>query len=583
MASSKYLIDIQTKGAKQSEKQIKGVNASLGGLAKKAGAAAAAYFGTQALLAGIKSSVELFAKQEEAEKKLRFAAGDMTNALLKQASALQEVTRFGDEAIIAQQAYLASLGFSQDQIEDTISASVDLAAATGMTLESAVMNTAKTLSGMAGELGEKLSPAFRALTPEALKAGEGIKFIADQFAGTAQADATSLAGTLDQMRNALGDAGEAVGEVLAPAIIVLANVVKNAAESFQSLVFWQDELESRINAQVTIVDEATAKYKDYTDAVSGFTKTQILQELAEFGVQLDGTAESTQNALNEFRNLTLELENNKQNYDGITMSLSEMMTPFDEMPIQFQQVNEQTSNWNNSILLLLELLAQMPDSMETTKESFDSYLAAQEESAKAQEKENELMQKHSELTVQQLKDRNLMALARKKEAENKLEEEKADKKTTDSILKMIGKKDDMIAESFITGKGIKIKEAAADAAAMASRAYKALAGIPIVGPALGAAAGAAAFAFGMKQVGIIKSFAKGGSFITNGAELILVGDNPSGREQVDVTPLGVNEEASGSGQNIVLNISNPIMTDTFVEESIIPSIREGLRLGESLD
>ena len=50
-----------------------------------------------------------------------------------------------------------------------------------------------------------------------------------------------------------------------------------------------------------------------------------------------------------------------------------------------------------------------------------------------------------------------------------------------------------------------------------------------------------------------------------------------------MSPLGVNEAATGGGQNIVLNISNPIMTDTFVEESIIPSIREGLRLGESLD
>ena len=170
-----------------------------------------------------------------------------------------------------------------------------------------------------------------------------------------------------------------------------------------------------------------------------------------------------------------------------------------------------------------------------------------------------------------------------KELAKEGDSDKLQEKLAKNLVSRSKDKNKLLAESFLTGKGLKIKEAAADAASMASKAYKALAGIPIVGPALGAVAGAAAFAFGMKQVGIIKSFATGGSFTTSGPELILVGDNPSGREQVDVTPLGVNEAATGGGQNIVLNISNPIMTDTFVEESIIPSIREGLRLGESLD
>ena len=236
-----HIIDIRTKGANKSKQKIGGVNNALGGLAKKAGVAALAYFGTQGLINAVKGSIDAFAKQELAEKKLRFAAGGATKELIKQAQALQKNTRFGDEAIIAQQAYLASLGLTTNQIKDTISASIDLSAATGMTLESAVMNTAKTLSGMAGELGEKLGPAFRDLTPEALKAGEGIKFIAEQFGGTAQADVDTMSGSLSQMSNAIGDAGEALGEVLAPLIISSANAVKFMAEQFQSLFKWQDK------------------------------------------------------------------------------------------------------------------------------------------------------------------------------------------------------------------------------------------------------------------------------------------------------------------------------------------------------
>ena len=50
MATNKHIIDVQTRGAKKSEKQIKGVGGALGGLAKQAGIAAAAYFGARGLL-----------------------------------------------------------------------------------------------------------------------------------------------------------------------------------------------------------------------------------------------------------------------------------------------------------------------------------------------------------------------------------------------------------------------------------------------------------------------------------------------------------------------------------------------------
>ena len=192
-------------------------------------------------LSGVQKSIDLFAKQELAEKKLRFAAGASTSELIKQAQALQQTTRFGDEALIAQQAYVKSLGISTEQTKEIIAASVDLAAAMGISLESAVMNTTKTLSGMQGELGEKLPAAFKKLTAEQLKAGDGIVFIREQFRGTAEEETQTLTGSLDQMSNAVGDAGEALGETLAPLIISSANAVKFLAESFQSLFTWQDK------------------------------------------------------------------------------------------------------------------------------------------------------------------------------------------------------------------------------------------------------------------------------------------------------------------------------------------------------
>ena len=108
MAVNKHIIDVKTRGAEKSKKQIKGVGGALGGLAKQAGIAAAAYFGSRALLNGIKSSIDLFAKQELAEKKLEAALGKTSPALLNQAKAIQQVTMFGDEQVIEAQALIGS-------------------------------------------------------------------------------------------------------------------------------------------------------------------------------------------------------------------------------------------------------------------------------------------------------------------------------------------------------------------------------------------------------------------------------------------------------------------------------------------
>ena len=63
-------------------------------------------------------------------------------------------------------------------------------------------------------------------------------------------------------------------------------------------------------------------------------------------------------------------------------------------------------------------------------------------------------------------------------------------------------------------------------------------------------------------------------------QLLMVGEQGL-RERVQVTPLdGVNIE--GGTQGITLNIQGNVLHESFVEDSIIPQIREGLRLGENM-
>jgi len=73
----------------------------------------------------------------------------------------------------------------------------------------------------------------------------------------------------------------------------------------------------------------------------------------------------------------------------------------------------------------------------------------------------------------------------------------------------------------------------------------------------------------------------GADFITDGPQMMMVGEG-SGPERVQVTPL-VDENRDGpQGQGITLNISGNVLHDSFVEDSVVPQIREALRMGENL-
>ena len=77
----------------------------------------------------------------------------------------------------------------------------------------------------------------------------------------------------------------------------------------------------------------------------------------------------------------------------------------------------------------------------------------------------------------------------------------------------------------------------------------------------------------------IRMAATGADYIAEQPELLMVGE--SNRERVQVTPLeDVNLEGGTSG--VTLNISGNVLHDSFVEEQIIPSIKEGLRRGGSI-
>ena len=211
MADKKLNIKVRTKGAKKSKKDLKGVEGGMKSLGKSALIAGAAFFGARGLITGFKKIIDLSAQQELAEKKLEASLGRVSQSLLDQARALQQVSMFGDEAIIEAQALIAAFVDDEEAIKKATQATLDLAAAKGMDLTAAADLVSKTLGSSTNAMSRYGIEVTGAVgSTERLNTLTGN--IADKFGGQAKAQTDTLAGSMVQLEMAVGDLGERLGD-----------------------------------------------------------------------------------------------------------------------------------------------------------------------------------------------------------------------------------------------------------------------------------------------------------------------------------------------------------------------------------
>lgn len=522
MADKNIRLRISETGAKQATRALGGVDNRLKSLAKSAAGVGIAYFGVTGVISAFRGAVDAAGKQELAERKLETALGRTSKALLDQASALQKVTTVGDEAIIEQQAFLASLKFTEDQIKDIITASIDLSAATGISLESAVRNTAKTFSGLSGELGE-LIPQLRGLTAEQMKAGDAVKVITDLFGGQAQANTKTLTGSIEQMKNAIGDAAESMGQILAPVVITVAKSVKLLAEGISAVTdgftsFMDDA--KRAQQDATIIQG----FKDNTVAVKEFQKS--LSELSDEGLfQLAESFERTQKSA-------------------------------------------------------FNLTQQEKDIAEKQKIVFEEYKNRMAERKKLQEEEATEAQFFSDLLIRNAEIQNGQFAQEIDIAEQKKVLSLQNKEFISESLKL---KENQIKQDI---RSAAIQQGSAkDAMKAVVRAESMEAVVGLISSILKSvpfpfntilAAGAGATAAGLIDKGL-SQFATGGDFVTSGPQMIMVGDNAGGRERVQVTPLS-SPNINGPQEGININFNAPVTNDEYVRDFIIPEIKKATRM-----
>ena len=74
-----------------------------------------------------------------------------------------------------------------------------------------------------------------------------------------------------------------------------------------------------------------------------------------------------------------------------------------------------------------------------------------------------------------------------------------------------------------------------------------------------------------------QKFARGGDFVTSGPQMIMVGDNPGGRERVQITPTSSPNLEGPRGGGVTINFSGPVTDRDFVRDVIVPEVKRAAR------
>ena len=302
----------------------KGTGLSFG---KMAGAVALGTAAFEAIKGGIQkvgqalvTVTRLAGEQEAAEKQLattlestQHAAGLTAEELKDLASELQNVTTFGDEAIIAAESLLLTFtSIGGDVFPRAQMAVLDVATAMDTDLKSATLQVGKALNdpllgitalSRAGvqftETQKETIKTMVAMGDVAGAQGVILKELETQFGGSAAAAAQTFQGRVTQLQNVIGDFGEEIGQEFTPHLATIADeLVPALTEAFEELA---PEIENMGDAMDTATKAAIPLIRSLSKIIEiNRTLKRVQRALLTVGFsELNRAMEEQQNILEE--------------------------------------------------------------------------------------------------------------------------------------------------------------------------------------------------------------------------------------------------------------------------------------------
>jgi len=197
-------------------RQISSFNRSIQRMGRQMLAMAGVGGGLYAVKRGFDYVVKSALEQERVERELTAAVQGSIAVYKSYAAEMQKLTIYGDEQILTQMAYAKNLGVTTGKLQEATTAAIGLAARYRIDLAAAMMLVGRASQGQTQMLTRYGIVIDQNLSTQE-KFNEILRIGAESF-GLAEAEAATAAGSILQMKNAISDTAETLGDVMLPAI-----------------------------------------------------------------------------------------------------------------------------------------------------------------------------------------------------------------------------------------------------------------------------------------------------------------------------------------------------------------------------
>lgn len=590
MADNKVTITYGTeydgKGAKTAQADLKKTTdqaKKAGEAAAEAGEKGATGFDNMAVgigkavaaFAAIKGVIDFFASSIQAANENARAVNTLAAAYnavgytaegaMKQAqqfaSKMQSLTGIADEAFLNAQRLLANYGVVGSKAQEAIQAAYALSIGRSIDFGTAMDIVSKAAAGQTQTLA-RYGIQIDKNTESGAKFDAVLAQINERFGATAQAAMGDSTTKLNALKESWGDFKEQVGAGLNDGLVPAVDFLTKA-------VGWLNQAFKSLGAIFGIVfDQAMIGVKQFEVGLvtTGEYALKAFQPLVNLMSYLPGVGNTIKDA---YAGALASLEQTGNSLQGQIETLQEMRTPLSAI---WETEKEITAEQQTRLDLQAEEINNRVANEQAAQEQLTEVVrqGVEERAAIVAEGQAQEKQKATDLF-------GLQTLLNKQEVKDK-------QKNFGDITNMLkqGSKEQMAIQ-----KAQGIAQAAISSYQAANSAYSALAGIPIVGPALGAAAAAAALAYGLGNVAQISGIklAEGGlvKAVTGGVPAVI----GEGGSDEAVLPLddsqamrriggAIAEESGGAMGGVVVNIN---VQATGGVEAILEQLTDAARTG----
>jgi len=561
--------------------------------ARQAAKAFAGLASVAALGAVIKSSVQTSAQFEALETRLVALKGsvDEGRKSFDFFNKVAATTPFQLANVVEAGAQLEAFGADSTE---TLKAVSDLAAFMGTDIVEAANAFGRAFAGGAGaadvlrergvltqvklksgfdDLSKLTLPQFRKALTDTLTDPEG------NIAGATDLLSQTFTGLISNFQDSVSQLQDSIGDLLAPAI---KDVVKFLKDGIDDLTDSFKQLnETAIETTLRKLKELGGEDENILRTIADLERDVALQRQKAIGEQLEGLGSVTE--------MSSKISEELNNQSRLQIQLGEAEKEKDELAAKgFRRTRDENKR-------LTELRTNVIDNLENQIDKSDTQIEQLAEQIALQKEYNQLQDTivGERPTFSLLPDEDDMAedlvvvddfYQHMKDEEESFTEFKKKQADTQRIIDNQLHKERIqnnLEAAIIQGQSAKqaalsvIKAEIAEAQAGLISSIMTSVPFPFN---LALAAGAGAMIG--KVTDQLLSFQTGGSFVTKGRTTlpigngVVVGDNASGMERIDVTPL---PSPTSNGNNITINISAPLVDETVVDH-IIPAIRRAEKL-----